>query len=444
MLKQISVATFSLFCTLGLTVATAQPAAAQEMLDQFSYPPFKPVPSPWYYSTNGGSSNQIVWGLEVLSYSGTGWGLLSRYDLVGTNAKYQIDFYDDGTQNLGELFYLDAPNGGFIGIGVNNSVQNGYYYVRTDQNSSNGGPRIRAPRNGRAANGNWHTLSLYVTPGGSWPTVDDIGIPGFEYGGVTSVSAINIRSDWNKPAHNVLVDNFRVDPLDYSHLFPGTHLNSNGQIDNPYGSSQYNWIGADQLRFLYEPNFWTNANAKRADIVKYALAQLSWTNNNTILSNDGTVCDDAAASYYDGGSEWCSEFVRDMYDWRNDVSPGKCFCEHDSPLGCYDSDCVRDITESEDLENIFQAFNGWVSHDAITPWTPLPGDYLMVPGEASPHHSALIVGVSADGSQLFTIEGNFHRGPNTPACVRFNTRTFFKDGVLDPNITAIGRVNTLF
>lgn len=63
-------------------------------------------------------------------------------------------------------------------------------------------------------------------------------------------------------------------------------------------------------------------------------------------------------------------------------------------------------------------------------------------------HSAVALGVSADGQYVFTVEGNVWRNPDGsgPHCVKFNRRNLLNsDGNFDTSqFGAVGKINKFF
>ncbi len=442
--------------TSGRAAVAAIPAQ-----DSFDYTMAEPAPSPWSTATSGDSENYIAASSDpihhnelVVSYSGSGWITMSRSDIAGSNALYEIEFWDDGTRDYGLLFMVYDAFGHFISIGVNNRVANGSYYVRTDASAGNTGYNIPAARNGASARNNWHQFQLYVTPSGSFPMVD--GVPAFDWGmsynyaALTSVSSVELMANWSKPANYYWLDNFRVTSLANSNTPPGTLINpTTGRISNPWvGSSSLDGLSANDLLTLTTSSsaaYWGYANTKRRDIIAYALNQ-DGRNGDGTLSDEGVICDDAARIIYQSSdTEWCSEFARDMFWWPANGIPDRRYCATNTFLGCIHYIYVHDISEVDEFKNMFQTYGGWVDHWGITPATAEPGDYLTVPGSSGDHygHSAVIVGVSEDASEIYTIEGNFLLWSGRH-CEGFNRRPYFVNGVLDPNIDAIGKINKLF
>jgi len=407
--------------------------------------------TPWEFDVLGSSSETLVYAFssftkkqESITYSGSGHYNLSRADLSGTNAIYQIDFQDDGTKDYGELFYVQDSAEHFIAIGVNNHVANGYYYLRTDQSNGNTGVKIYAPRNGMGGNDNWHSFKLYVTSGGSIGTVDDV-VPDMDlYTGLTWVDTVNLKGDWNKPRHTVFIDNLSVTP--FTTAAPGTLLSGQrdyyspgisgpGRIFNPFGDAELTSMSADDIGSLFfrrdtGNGVWlTDANVNRFFNVETAIEEA-----------DLQLCDGAATSKYDGGGEWCSEFAR----WVMMQSGVACETIYD---------WMSSIESTSEIVSLFSSYNckqpwgiGYTSRPYITPSTPKPGDYVsLVSGSTGSRngHSAIVIGISSDARYLWTVEGNINSGPNTPHCVRFGYRDFFVNGVLNPDIDGFGNVDVL-
>lgn len=428
--------------------------AAPPMSDPFNYalsgrPPFyspSPVPDPWDFASLGGSTNSVTYNYAsfnnplnkvlALTYSGTGWYLLTRVDLpavYGTSAIYQLDFQDDGTRDLGELFKAEDAQGHFAGVGVNNRVVNGYYYFRNDRDPE---MPIYARRDGMHANGDWHTFKLMVTPWGSYGTVDDVYAANSWYTGLNQATDVTLQGDWRKPAHTVLVDNFVVTPQ--GGLAPGTILTGAGsggvpgrggpgRLYNPFGDAELLTMDQNDLNALLESDLgsWQTANPIRAGIVRTALREANYRE-----------CDGDALSRYDASGEWCSEFAR----WVFDNSPGA--------TNSFIHDWLSGLDSTEDVVTTFKDYNcgqltgpGYTPRQYMTPSTPKPGDYLaQVSGSTGKRngHSSIVVGVSSDARYIWTVEGNINTGPNTPHCVHFGYRDFFVNGVLNPDLDGVG------
>ncbi len=450
---------FAVAGTTGRSASAAIPA-----YDAFDYTMAEPAPSPWSSLSNGDSENYIANSSDpihhnelVISYSGSGWITMSRSDINGSNALYEIEFLDDGTRDYGLLFIVYDFYGHFISIGVNDRVASGHYYVRTDANVGNSGAYIPASRRAAGARNNWHQLQLYVTPSGSFPMVD--GVPAYDpatdsgitynYAALTSVSSVSIMANWSKPATYYWFDNFRVTSLAGSQSPPGALIDpASGRITNswPFTDSLSGLNANDVFNLVTSSSaaYWGTDNTKRRDIVNYALGQLAWNPDGT-LSDEGVICDDAARSVYQSSdTEWCSEFARDMFWWPANGIPDKRYCATDTFFGCIHYIYVHDISEVDEFKNMFQTYGGWVDHPYITPDTAEPGDYLTVPGSSGHYgHSAVIVGVSADASEIYTVEGNVLL-PSGRHCEYLGRHPYFVKGVLDSNIDAIGKINTLF
>jgi hypothetical protein len=399
---------------------------APPMADGFNYPAagfFPAVPAPWQFSAVSGSSYNYLYDVDgvedlVLNYSGSGSYTLWRGDMQGTNAIYQIDFLDDGTQDLGELFYVADSTGDFIGIGVNNSVANGYYYQRVAAVPGNKGTPILAPRNGRASNNNWHTFSIFVSSSGSVAIVD--GVESTWYPNLTSVQLVQLMGNWSKPANTVVVDNFVVTP--FTNLPPGNIVSAPaGQTYNPYGGPELLTMFADDWANLYASNensWWRNGYPNRSTVVNIAIQE-----------GDRALCGGTAQSKYLASGEWCSEFARWVLMQSGSTDP-----------------FLLEVSTTQQLVSQYQTFSAYTPRASVTPGTAHPGDFLsLISGStgSSNGHSAIIVGVSTDSRYLWTVEGNVNSGPNTPSCVMYGHRDYFVNGVLNPDIDGIGNTDLM-
>jgi len=237
--------------------------ASAQVTDQFNYTVGPPVPSPWVWAVSGSSTNQITVssGNKVLrtNYSGSGWYTLTRNDVASTTKDgtvYDIDFWDDGTQNYGILFSVQLTDGSIAGIGVNNNVANGKYYFRTNPNG-NTGTIIQAPRNGMAFNNNWHLLQIYVVHYAAnpsenrrvWAAVDGIPSTSVALGETVTASSVSIMGNWSKPASAAYFDNFRT--KNFAASFE-SHPVASGNCSATLGSVS---TGSDQNgTFLFNPS----------------------------------------------------------------------------------------------------------------------------------------------------------------------------------------------
>jgi len=388
--------------------------------------------------------------------------ILSRSDVQGTDATYSIRFFDDGSQNLGEMFEVFDPSGHWIGVGVNDNVASGKYYCRTDETRATPIQRARTADNNQTAHG-WHKLQITVTESGSSCQVDDVD-NGMVDTHVLSVDTVRLQGDWDKPAHTVWIDDFTITQI-FQGLTPGTAVSPEGYLTNPFGIDKLSSgaFGAREVSDLYAKSAWAAANPQRNAIIQLGLHQVNKTPWG-ILTNTG-ACDAAAVALYDASGEWCSEFVREVY--LPTVSHSVNFCETDTPLGCLHREYVQDVSEVDDFVGIFSNQNGLFysprnvaiyaqlgfTVPQLGPLTAQPGDWLTVPGSSGSRfgHSVLIVGVTDDFKTFYTMEGNITSGnasDPTPSahCVRFSTRGYYPNGIsgaLNPDIDAIGKVNTL-
>ena len=154
---------------------------------------FLPLTFGWYTSSGYKGTNWIVPGDNTptgdlvlgMLYPGSGWGTLSTQvaHLGWSGQSFQIDFFDDGSKDLGVLVLVLNGAGNFCSIGVNDNVSPGQYYFRTDQSNGNRGTIIQAARNGMAATGNWHRFRLATSSRGCTATVDGFGTGGMDSAG---------------------------------------------------------------------------------------------------------------------------------------------------------------------------------------------------------------------------------------------------------------------
>jgi len=435
---------------LGERLALAQ---ASYVSDRFDYATNfggsgTPVPSPWIWAVNGTSTNTLfpdfgdpTHGVILgLSYSGSGWYSLSRNDVAGSNAVYQIQFWDDGSVDLGELFYAIDPNQHFIGIGVNNGVAYGQYYLRTDLNNGNHGTVIPAPRKNPSLKTNWHTFSIYVTPMGAFAGVDGYFPDGnFLDTRITAVSTVNLMGNWSKPAHVAWVDNFQVLPFAPSTIPDGTQVTTDGRIWNPNGSDTLTSLSSnDMLRVLAYGNgaAWRKANPSRYSVIRDA-----------VLEENRGLCGNAARSAYHADGEWCSEFARWVLEYAYNVHNYNYCAYCESVDYCTMQTSLADVTEVKDLEGLYGSFvNGFTPRSKILPSTPKPGDYAaFVSGSTGERngHSELVVGVSADARYIWTVGGNVTGNDGRGDCVRFHAHDFFVNGSLAWDIDGFGNTDVL-
>jgi hypothetical protein len=140
------------------------------------------------------------------------------------------------------------------------------------------------------------------------------------------------------------------------------------------------------------------------------------------------LCGDAARdSIGTISTEYCSEFVREVY-----MGAGV-----DGWL-CGRWICLRHVTYAKQLRRIFQGNGAWTYAGDADELTPEPGDYLSMDDQG---HSVLVVATSIDGSRLWRIGGN-----ETDAdCVRFSRLDFFDGaGVINSRFYGFGSLRESF
>ncbi len=140
------------------------------------------------------------------------------------------------------------------------------------------------------------------------------------------------------------------------------------------------------------------------------------------------LCADAATTRYvaAAGSAWCSEFARWVYIQAGVMTDS--------------TSALWDILAWNQFQTFFTNRGKFKTRSQIAPVSSdqfaLVGNYLLLDTDLDgvPNHSALIVGVSADLTQLYTVEGNVSN------CTRRLTRNFWVNGVLDAKISGIGTI----
>jgi hypothetical protein len=139
----------------------------------------------------------------------------------------------------------------------------------------------------------------------------------------------------------------------------------------------------------------------------------------------GLCGDDARDAIGTGSEEYCSEFVREVYQAAG----------MDNYL-CGRRACLWAVTYGKQLRRIFQGNGAWVYGDDADELTPEPGDYLSM---VDPTHSALVVATSIDGSHLWRIGGN------EGECVSFSRNDFFDEhGVINARFHGFGNLQASF
>jgi hypothetical protein len=122
-------------------------------------------------------------------------------------------------------------------------------------------------------------------------------------------------------------------------------------------------------------------------------------------------------------TEYCSEFVREVY-----IGAGM-----DSGLwggGIF----LWSVTYASQLRWIFQHESRFVWADDADTLTAEPGDYLSQLDEG---HSALVVAASIDGRRLWKVGGN----EGARDCVNFSEITYFDEaGVINGDVTGFGKL----
>jgi hypothetical protein len=109
------------------------------------------------------------------------------------------------------------------------------------------------------------------------------------------------------------------------------------------------------------------------------------------------LCDKTAQNFYNGGTEWCSEFAGFVYSesYVPDVRAG---C---NIFGCT---YLYEVSDTGDFETLFKARHG--NYSPGSGRTPLPGDYLEILNSSGSPHSIIIVAVGDDLNTTIMIQGN--------------------------------------
>ena len=110
------------------------------------------------------------------------------------------------------------------------------------------------------------------------------------------------------------------------------------------------------------------------------------------LRHEGLCGDAARDSVGTISTEYCSEFVREVY-MAAEVDGGLCGRRA----------CLGAVTYAKQLRRIFQGNGSWVYASDADTLTAEPGDYLSMDDQ---DHSALVVATSIDGRHLWRVGGN--------------------------------------
>jgi hypothetical protein len=145
------------------------------------------------------------------------------------------------------------------------------------------------------------------------------------------------------------------------------------------------------------------------------------------LSFVGLCGDEARSEVGTRSTEFCSEFVREMY-----IDSGV-----DPYLwggGIY----LWSVTYAAQLRWIFDHNSDFVRAGSADPTTPEPGDYISMYDEG---HSALVVATSADGRRIWRVGGN----EGDRDCVRFSNQVLFDEtGVIHGDFYGFGKLDASF
>jgi hypothetical protein len=148
------------------------------------------------------------------------------------------------------------------------------------------------------------------------------------------------------------------------------------------------------------------------------------------LSHEGLCGDDARESIGTSSEEYCSEFVREVYEaagvdsW---LSGG----------GIY----LWEVTYAPQLRWIFEDESRFVYAHSADTLTAEPGDYLSMWDE---DHSALVVATSIDGSDLYRIGGNEDEGGSDECVVFSQTDYFDSTGNINTSFYGFGKLEASF
>ncbi len=145
------------------------------------------------------------------------------------------------------------------------------------------------------------------------------------------------------------------------------------------------------------------------------------------FSHVGLCGDDARDSVDTISTEYCSEFVREVYQAAG----------MDNYL-CGRRACLWAVTYAKQLRRMFQGNGSWVYAHSADELTPEPGDYMSMDDQ---DHSVLVVATSIDGRHLWRIGGNETDGD----CVRFSHLDFFaEDGTINSRFYGFGNLQSGF
>ena len=145
------------------------------------------------------------------------------------------------------------------------------------------------------------------------------------------------------------------------------------------------------------------------------------------LGHEGYCGDTARDRIGTISTEYCSEFVREVY-LDAGVDP------HLSGHGIR----LWSVTYAAQLRWIFQNESRFVHASDADTTTPEPGDYISMYGE---DHSALVVATSVDGSRIWRVGGN----ETDRDCVRFSDQTLFGEtGVIHSDFYGFGKLDASF
>lgn len=218
---------------------------------------------------------------------------------------------------------------------------------------------------------------------------------------------------------------------------------ASGHVYTRGGGIAYEDIQSNHIFNAMRDSTWPTTAPKRYSIIDWA----DWENYGEDMSRYGVVgegrCGDAARKFYGAGSgkQWCSEYAR--WVLRKGGLRNIRYCKT-SFIGCLDYVYLSEADTVDDLVKLFSANGGWIHRASLTSSSFQPGDYMALTTlDIHKNHSAIIMAVSADKRFIYTSEGNVTTEDGKD-CVWYMRRDLYKDGVLNPDIDGVGKVNVAF
>jgi len=175
------------------------------------------------------------------------------------------------------------------------------------------------------------------------------------------------------------------------------------------GASDWDGVDSGVISTLAFNSSWRYSHPDRYDVVSIGTAEI-WK---------GLCGDEAHAAFHvKEGANWCSEYVRTIY-------------QRAGATGLDGSDTVRDLID------VFQERGGYSTWGNVSPSGLQPGDYLAITGSGGEKsHSGIVIAISEDNRYIWTSEGNIDD------CVR-GLRRDFVDYEINRDLDGFGNADVV-